>query len=199
MDITVIDLAAERTLRAAKPRRLLPDLDSYSCLIDFGLGAERHSVLAWALLENDTVSGMILYNGGLCSVTQLAPRFLGYCDCSLNRVDTQPPRFIKPGLLAALDHFDSPHEMQCPDMEELSVACVVDGQWRFQRLQMWHLRAGDVAPMIDCQGPDGRVLRMDARRQRGFAGLVNDAQIGQIKAGGPIGVNFYGLLAAYRS
>lgn len=202
MNTSVIDLELQRRARLAKPVRLLPDLDGYSCLLDFGLGGERHDVLAWALLEDQSVSAMVLLNATLTPVTQLGRRFGGYCDGQLEHINTDPPGFVLPSLMAARDHFDPPHSMQCPDMADLSVAFCHDDQWSFKPLQMWSLKNGDVAPLVDyqtrtAQGP--RCIRIDSRRYSSFAGLVSAAQIGQLKAGGPVGMDFFGLLPGYRT
>ena len=202
MNTSVINLETQRRARFAKPLRLMPDLDGHSCLIDFGLGHERHPILAWALLDDQSVSGMIIHEGTLAPVTQFTHRFEGYCDDQLERVHRQPPSFLKPSLRAASDHFDSPHCVQCPDMAELSVALYESDHWSFKRLQMWHLQSGDIAPMVDYQtqtqqGP--KSVRIDARRYSSYAGLVTPAQIGQLKAGGPVGMDFLGLLARYRT
>ena len=202
---SIINLDSKRAARALKPSRLVPELDGYTCLVDLGVGHEpthRHPLLAWSLMEDGSTSGLILFNGTLFPVQQLAHRLQGYCDPARRTCQPHPPAFVKAGLTAARDHFEPSQTQQCPDMAELQVAIWHRSAWTFKRLEMWHLQDGDIAPMIDYQrqtqeGPIS--IRVDARRYAGFAGLLTLGQVGQIKAGGAIQLDFYGLLARYRT
>lgn len=183
----------------------MPDLDGYGCLIDLGIGPERvtrHSVLAWALMEDHSISALVLYNATLYPVQRFSSRMHGYSGPDLTTLESTPPEFVRTSLKAASQHFGAPHTAQCPDMAELQVALWHQSRWSFRRLEMWHLRDGDIAPMVDYQTntPEGpRSVRIDARRYPSFAGLVTLSQVSQLKAAAPVQMDFFGLLPGYRT
>lgn len=201
----IIDLEQRRLERRPQVVRLAPELDGHGALLNIGFGPSElipHPVLAWALNEDDSCVGMILHCGTLTPVTQFSTRFQGYTDPELNQLSRTPPPFVRLGLCAARDHFDATHPIQCPDMAELSAAFLTGDEWMFKRLQMWHVKQGEIVPMVDVEqrGNDGpRSVRVDARRFQGFAGLVRSEQASQLRAGAPIQYDFFGLLARYRN
>lgn len=203
----MVDLQAVRLSRHPKSVRLMPELDGIEALYDLGPSIEQliaRPVIGWSLSEEGKVAGLIAYNGELVRSDQITSNFKGYFDPITGMVDREPPTFAEQALTASWQYFSArtnDRHLVIPESMGHRVAMYTSLGWQFKSVVGWRLNNdGDIAPLIEQSSTmtdPPMIRRLDARKMRGYAGLVDAHQAQQLDAGGPVEVRFIGLRKIY--
>lgn len=206
-DSCIVDLQAARFARRHKTVRLMPELDGAEALYDLGFGPAQliaRPLVAWSLSDTGVCAGMIAFDGELVRVDALGSRFKGYVDAASGAVSRTPPNYVDASLRASHGHFSQGPErvaLTSPESNGHRVAVYRAGDWQFKRVIGWRLNAaGEAAPLVEQTSTltDPPMLRrVDGRKLRGYAGIVDPIQAAQLSADGPIEARFIGLRRLY--
>lgn len=185
----------------------MPELDGIEALYDLGPNLEQliaRPIIGWSLSEHGKVAGLLAYDGELVRVDQITRNFKGYFDPITGAVNREAPEFVNASLESSWRYFSertSDRHLVIPESMGHRVAMFTSLGWQFKCVVGWRLNnEGEIAPLVEqvsSLSDQTIVRRVDGRKLRGYAGLVDAHQATQLDAGGPVEVRFVGLRRIY--